>query len=88
MRRILNAIALMAAVLAARPPNPQTPDIVTSLFQMTDLSFGLYSGMIPLSGTKKYLHYVAALSQGDWSVDPVVIWFNGGPGCSSMLGWT
>jgi serine carboxypeptidase-like clade 1 len=54
---------------------------------MPDLSFGLYSGYLPIEGTKKELHYVAALSKGDWSVDPVVIWFNGGPGCSSMLGW-
>jgi carboxypeptidase C (cathepsin A) len=55
---------------------------------MPDLSFGLYSGTVNITGSSKQLHYVAALSQGDWSKDPVLIWFNGGPGCSSMLGWT
>ncbi|TNV79612.1 hypothetical protein FGO68_gene8756 [Halteria grandinella] len=54
---------------------------------MPDLSFGLYSGYLPVAGSSKQLHYVAALSQNNWKTDPVIIWFNGGPGCSSMLGW-
>lgn len=62
-------------------------DHVTELEQMPDLSFGLYSGYIPLTGTKKKLHYLATLSSGDQLKDPIIIWFNGGPGCSSMLGF-
>jgi len=45
-----------------------------------------YSGYLEVSSTKK-LHYVFVESEGSPENDPVVIWFNGGPGCSSMLGF-
>lgn len=80
---ILTVLGLAALGTRAAPAE----DKVESLDQMPDLSFGMYSGYIPINGTQKQLHYVAALSQNDPANDPVVIWFNGGPGCSSMLGW-
>jgi len=44
-----------------------------------------YSGYLKVSETKR-LHYMFIESESEPSTDPVVIWFNGGPGCSSMLG--
>jgi len=35
----------------------------------------------------KALHYMFVESQSDPTNDPVIIWYNGGPGCSSMLGF-
>lgn len=83
---ILTLLAISYSMAADSLPDIQ--DRVQSLWQMPDLSFGLYSGMLPIQGTQKQLHYVAAFSQNDWKKDPVILWFNGGPGCSSMLGWT
>jgi carboxypeptidase C (cathepsin A) len=47
----------------------------------------LYSGYLNITNTTKQLHYVGALSKNDPKTDPVMIWFNGGPGCSSLLGY-
>jgi carboxypeptidase C (cathepsin A) len=54
---------------------------------MPDLGNGFYSGYLPVTGTQKKLHYMATLSRNTPATDPVIIWFNGGPGCSSMLGF-
>ena len=43
-----------------------------------------YSGMLHFDETS--LHYVFFNSQRDPNKDPVVLWLNGGPGCSSLIG--
>lgn len=45
-----------------------------------------YSGYLTATDTKA-LHYVFAESENNPDSAPVVIWLNGGPGCSSMLGF-
>jgi carboxypeptidase C (cathepsin A) len=82
MFKALTVVGL-AALAAAYP----TADKVAKLDQMPDLSFGLYSGYVPIDGTQKQLHYMAALSRNNPTSSPNIVWFNGGPGCSSMLGF-
>lgn len=47
----------------------------------------MWSGYIPIPESSKMIHYLLAESQNDPENDPVIIWYNGGPGCSSMLGF-
>uniref|UniRef100_A0AAA9T942 Carboxypeptidase n=1 Tax=Bos taurus TaxID=9913 RepID=A0AAA9T942_BOVIN len=48
-------------------------------------SFRQYSGYLKGSGSKR-LHYWFVESQKDPKSSPVVLWLNGGPGCSSLDG--
>ncbi|XP_029831901.2 lysosomal protective protein [Ixodes scapularis] len=48
-------------------------------------SFRHYSGYLRVGGSR-LLHYWYVESERSPETDPVVLWMNGGPGCSSLLG--
>lgn len=73
-------IALVSAVVMAAP----IEDKMDNLPDAPAFTTNTYSGYLQVTGTKS-LHYVFAESMSNPATDPVVIWFNGGPGCSSML---
>lgn len=63
---------------------------VKSLNQLTgwpdSTPFDLYSGYIPLNGSSKKIYYFLVESENDPKNDPLILWYNGGPGCSSLMG--
>jgi carboxypeptidase C (cathepsin A) len=43
-----------------------------------------YSGYLNVTMSKR-LHYIFVESLNNPVNDPIIVWFNGGPGCSSLL---
>ena len=81
------ATALMATAFAVVSAKPEE-DRVTSLPEMgTFDKYGAFSGYLDIADTSKKIHYLFFEAQADAENAPVLIWFNGGPGCSSMLGF-
>ncbi|CAI2368611.1 unnamed protein product [Moneuplotes crassus] len=77
-------LALCVTLVMAKPAD----EIVKELPEMGKFDrFDMYSGYLEIPNKQRKLHYVFAESQNDPATDPLVIWFNGGPGCSSMLGF-
>ncbi|KHJ80371.1 serine carboxypeptidase [Oesophagostomum dentatum] len=50
-----------------------------------NVGFKHYTGFFQVSKTH-FLHYWFVESQNDSTKDPLIFWFNGGPGCSSLAG--
>jgi hypothetical protein len=96
-RALAAAVAGSAACgsSAAADPPPPSKFSVTELPGWTDignpLPSAIFTGFIdvgvPPSGVgNMYFHYWMVESEGNPATDPVVIWYNGGPGASSLFG--
>ena len=84
MKLLSNALLLL--ILINISSQTAENDIVKSL---PDYSYKgrLYSGYLQ-AGSVKYFHYMFNLAHEDNEHKPLVVWFNGGPGCSSLDGWS
>lgn len=84
---ITSYICCIGLILFPCVYNAEVKDQITSLPGIDKLpSFKQYSGYLKASSTKRF-HYWFAESQNNPATDPVVLWLNGGPGCSSLDGF-
>jgi len=82
MRAVIIFTLLVAAFAAP------AADLVTNLpgTPAAGFNFKQYSGYLDVQPGAHY-HYWFVESQGNPSSDPIILWLNGGPGCSSVAGF-
>lgn len=82
---VFAALSLLVSVNAAIDG-----DLVKEFTNYTDISsalFQLYSGMLNNTDNTKSIHYMFTTAINKTAQTPLVIWMNGGPGCSSLEGF-
>lgn len=77
---------ILLALLAFAWADQRSDDEIKALPGLDfDINFKHFSGFLQASETH-FLHYWFVESQGSVEKDPLIFWFNGGPGCSSLDG--
>lgn len=81
------ATLVTMATVSAVTFNAHEDQQVKTLKGIADMNITMYSGYIDITNTTKKIHYayVETTKENKTGDEPLVLWFTGGPGCSSML---
>ncbi|KAK6053237.1 serine carboxypeptidase [Cooperia oncophora] len=79
---------ILSSLLLLFAEAQQEKDLVTNLPGLQfETNFKTYSGYLKANADNTWhMHYMLTESKHDPDNDPLLVWFNGGPGCSSYAG--
>ncbi|KAF0720360.1 Aste57867_371 [Aphanomyces stellatus] len=88
--QVLLAVASLALAALTATATSKSDHQIPSLPGYNDakpINFDQYAGYIPLPSNGQKMFYWLTESESNPSTDPLVLWLNGGPGCSSISGF-
>ncbi|KAH9108518.1 hypothetical protein LEN26_009137 [Aphanomyces euteiches] len=81
------AVLALASVAAVQDSNPHKIDSLPGYNDPKPINFDQYAGHIELPSNGQKMFYWLVESESNPDTDPLVLWLNGGPGCSSLGGF-